>query len=99
MASAKKASAKAAGHFRFILFVAGQEPNSVLALQNLRILCQEHFPDRHTIEIVDVFHNMDAAIRHNILITPTLIKKAPDPTSTIFGNLNDTRAVMALLLP
>jgi circadian clock protein KaiB len=99
MASAKKTSEKAAGHFRFILFVAGHEPNSVLALQNLRILCQEHLPDRHTIEIVDVFHDLDAAVEHNILITPTLIRMDPNPPATIFGNLNDTRAVMALLLP
>ncbi len=69
----------------------------MLARQNLESLCQERLPGRHAIEIVDVCNNLDLALKHNILITPTLIKVAPNPPATIFGNLSDTRKVMATL--
>ncbi|HUT52794.1 MAG TPA: circadian clock KaiB family protein [bacterium] len=101
MTPAKKPPAKGGGsrngQFKFILFVAGREPNSVLARQNLQRLCQERLPGRHTIEIIDVFQDLDAALKHNILITPTLIKVAPEPLVTIFGNLSDSSKLMASL--
>ena len=101
MMPAKKSPAKAGGsrngQFKFILFVAGQEPNSVLARQNLQRLCSERLPGRHAIEIIDVFQNLDAALKHNILITPTLIKVAPDPPVTVFGNLSDSPKLITSL--
>jgi circadian clock protein KaiB len=101
MTPAQKAPATAGGgrkeQFKFILFVAGQEPNSMLARQNLQCLCQEHLPGRHTIEIIDVFQNLDAALKYNILITPTLVKIAPGPPVTVFGNLSDSPKVLASL--
>ena len=99
MKSLKTAPATACEPFKFFLFVAGQEPNSVLAEQNLRRLCQEHLPGRHAIEVVDVFQNIDIAFKNNIIITPTLIKVAPDPTVTIFGNLCDSQKLMHVLRP
>lgn len=97
MTPAKKATATTGAPFKFILFVAGRQPNSVLALQNLQNLCQDHLPGRHSIEVIDVFQNLDAALKHNVLITPTLIKVAPSPTITIFGNLSDSQKVIASL--
>jgi circadian clock protein KaiB len=101
MTPAKKNPATAGGsrngQFKFILFVAGQEPNSVLARQNLQRLCQERLPGRHTIEVIDVFQDLDAALKYNILITPTLIKAAPEPPVTVFGNLSDSPKVITSL--
>ena len=99
MKPSKTSPATACEPFRFILFVAGQEPNSVLAGQNLRRLCQENLPGRHAIEIIDVFQNMDIALKNNIIITPTLIKVEPDPSVTIFGNLSDSKKLMHVLRP
>jgi circadian clock protein KaiB len=101
MTPVKKALATAGSsrkkQFKFILFIAGQEPNSMLAGQNLQRLCQERLPGRHAIEIIDVFQNLDAALKYNILITPTLIKVTPGPPVTVFGNLSDSRKVLAAL--
>ncbi|MBI5845111.1 MAG: circadian clock protein KaiB [Deltaproteobacteria bacterium] len=99
MKPSKNSPATACEPFKFILFVAGQELNSVLAGENLRRLCQEHLPGRHSIEIIDVFQNMEIAFKNNIIITPTLIKVAPDPTVTIFGNLSDSKKLMHVLRP
>jgi circadian clock protein KaiB len=97
MTPAEKAPAMADVPFKFVLFVAGHGPNSLLAQQNLQRLCSERLPGRHAIKIIDVFQNLDAALKHNILITPTLIKVAPSPIVTIFGNLSDSQKVIASL--
>ncbi|MBI5845637.1 MAG: circadian clock protein KaiB [Deltaproteobacteria bacterium] len=99
MKPSKNAPATVCEPIKFILFVAGQEPNSVIAARNLERLCQEHLPGCHTIEVIDVFQNMDIAFKNNIIITPTLIKVAPDPSVTIFGSLRDSQKLMHVLRP
>lgn len=101
MTPAKNSPARPGGDrkekFQLLLFVAGSEQNSVLARQNLQRLCQERLPGRHAIQIIDVFQDIAAALKHNIIITPTLIKVAPAPAVTVFGNLSDSDKVMAAL--
>jgi circadian clock protein KaiB len=79
------------------LFVAGDEPNSKLAKENVTRLCEGHLKGRHRIEIVDVFKDFQAALQNTVLVTPTLILLAPPPGVTIFGNLSDTQKVLAAL--
>lgn len=79
--------------FRFRLFVAGESPNSVQAVVNLRALCAAHLVDRHEIEIVDVLREPERALQENILLTPTLVKLAPKPVKKIVGALSDTATV------
>jgi len=86
--------------FKFRLYVAGDALNSVQALANLHTLCQAHLPDRHTIEIVDVFREPKRALADGIFMTPTLVKIAPFPRRTIVGTLSHTQLVLqALGLP
>jgi circadian clock protein KaiB len=88
------------GHYRLRLFIAGSGPNSRQALVNLRELCQKHLKGRHTIEIIDVVKNFEAAIEDNILVTPALILVLPRPRVVVLGNLSDSRKVLlALRLP
>jgi circadian clock protein KaiB len=86
MSSAKK--------YHFRLYVAGQGPNSIQAIANLRALCREHLPGRHKIEILDVVRNPQRAVDDNVLLTPTLLKLLPVPVGRIIGNLSDTKTVM-----
>ncbi len=83
--------------YAFRLFVAGNEPNSSQARGNLARLCEEHLKGRYKIEIVDVLEDAAAAIKANVLVTPTLILIASDPKVTVLGNLSDTGRVLAAL--
>ena len=83
--------------FSFLLFVAGDEPNSMLAKNNLLRICHEHLNGCNDIQIVDVLQDFSKAIDHGIIVTPTLILMQPEPRVTIYGNLNDTGKVMAAL--
>ena len=84
-------------HHLLRLFVAGNGPNSRLALSNLRRLCREHLKGRCTVETVDVVKHFEAAVRDNILITPALILVAPLPRVVVLGNLSDQPKVLLAL--
>jgi circadian clock protein KaiB len=83
--------------FRFRLFVAGDAPNSVLAVANLAAFCREHLPDRFEIEIIDVFREPKRALAEGIFMTPTLVALTPPPVRRIVGTLAHTQTVLLTL--
>lgn len=83
--------------FEFRIYVAGDALNSTQALSNLTALCRAHLPDRHQIEVVDVFKDPKRALADGIFMTPTLIKLAPSPVRRIVGTLSQTQTVLLAL--
>ena len=83
--------------FKFRLYVAGDASNSAQALASLRALCRAHLPQRHEIEIVDVFEDPQRALTDGIFMTPTLVKLAPSPVRRIVGTLSQTQTVLRAL--
>jgi circadian clock protein KaiB len=82
---------------KFRLYVADDTMNSAQAKANLLALCQTHLPNRHEIEIVDVFKEPQRAILEGIRMTPTLLRLAPLPIRRIIGTLTDTQRVLETL--
>lgn len=85
-----------AEEYRFRLFIAGNEPNSRLAEQNLRALCAAYLPERHHIEIIDVLQDFEAALKAMIMVAPAVMMTAPRSV-TLFGALTDTARTLAAL--
>ncbi len=83
--------------FKFRLYIADDALNSTQALANLAALCKAHLPDRHEIEVVDVFKDPQRALVDRIFMTPTLIKLAPLPIRRIVGTLSQTQTVLLAL--
>ena len=83
--------------FQLRLYVAGQSPNSLRALANLKAICQEHLGGRVNIEVVDVLSEPHRALGDHVLVTPLLVKVAPAPKAEILGNLSDTDSVLRVL--
>ena len=83
--------------FKFRLYVAGGAQNSAQALANLEALCRTHLPDRHEIEVVDVFREPNRALADGILMTPTLVKLSPAPVQRIVGTLSQMQIVLRAL--
>ncbi len=61
------------------------------------MLCRNHLPDRHEIEIVDVFREPKRALASGIFMTPTLVKLLPIPVKKIVGTLNQMQTVLLAL--
>ncbi len=83
--------------FKFRIYIAGDTPNSLLALANLTTLCQKYLPERYGIEIVDVFREPLRALADGILMTPTLFKLEPSPRQRVIGTLSQTQLVLQIL--
>jgi circadian clock protein KaiB len=83
--------------FRFRLFVAGDAMNSTQAIANLTALCRAYLPDRHAIEIVNVFREPKRALADGVFMTPTLVRLAPPPELRIVGTLSQTQPVLRAL--
>lgn len=81
----------------FLLFVAGDGVNSRQAKRNLAALCEEDLAGKAHTEIVDVLEHFEAASKHGILLTPTLLSVRPGPEVRIIGNLNDRARVRSAL--
>ena len=81
----------------FILYTAGNLPNSAQAVSNLKTMCLEHFPGHHLIEIVDLVQSPERGLDAGIMVTPTLIKIAPEPKQMIMGTLSDIPRVLRAL--
>lgn len=85
------------GRLSIRLFVAGDSPDSAVAIANLKAL----FPDAGAagveIEIIDVAREPDRAARDGVMVTPTLLKVGPPPRCRVLGNLKNRAALLQLL--
>ena len=94
-----KAKGANAGREKYVLrlFVAGDEPNSKQAQENLARICDTHLRGRSEVEIVDVLEDFQPALDEGVLVTPALILISPPPRATVLGNLTDTQKVLTAL--
>jgi circadian clock protein KaiB len=80
--------------FLLKLYVAGQTPKSIVALRNLREICERHLHGRYKIEVIDLVQEPQLAREDQILAIPTLVRSLPVPISRIIGDLSDTERVL-----
>jgi len=101
MARAKKERARdgrtGSPKYRLRLFVAGDEPNSVIARASLDEICSTYLKHECQIEIIDVLENFQPALEERVLVTPALVIIEPQPRTVVFGNLTDTKKVLSAL--
>jgi circadian clock protein KaiB len=83
--------------YSFILYIAGNLPNSVQAVSNLKEFCAEYLPEDWRLEIVDVLREPLRGLKDGIIVTPTLVKLEPEPKQLVMGNLSDVPALLNFL--
>jgi circadian clock protein KaiB len=76
------------------LYVAGQTPKSVTALNNLKKYCETHLKGQYTIEVIDLLVQPQLAEGDQILAIPTLVRKVPKPIRKIIGDLSNEEKVL-----
>jgi circadian clock protein KaiB len=76
------------------LYIAGQTPNSVLALENITRYCKEHLAGKYVIEVIDLLKNPQLAEGDQIFAIPTLVRKVPVPLRKIIGDLSNEDKVL-----
>lgn len=76
------------------LYVAGQTPKSLIALKNLKKICEEHLQGRYRLHVIDLVKTPQLAQDDQILAIPTLVRNLPHPIRKIIGDLSDTQRVL-----
>jgi circadian clock protein KaiB len=91
MSTAKE---KAGLEYQLRLYVAGQTPKSVAAMDNLQKICDTHLAGRYKIEVIDLLVNPQLAAGDQILAVPTLVRHLPEPIKKIIGDLSNQERVL-----
>jgi circadian clock protein KaiB len=94
MTSAEMTAPAPEGGWCLRLYVAGRNPRSVRALENLKALCETHLAGRCDVEIIDLLENPALARGDQIVAVPTLVRKLPEPVRRIIGDLSNTERVL-----
>ena len=92
MTPAREAAAQQLWDLR--LYVAGQTPKSVRAIDTLKRICKEHLDGRYTIEVIDLLERPQLAAGDQILALPTLVRRLPEPIKKIIGDLSNEERVL-----
>lgn len=80
--------------YRLRLYIAGQTPNSIAAIANLKKICEDKLKGRYRIEVIDLLENPQLAKGDQIIAIPTLVRRLPQPVKSIIGNLSKTDRVL-----
>jgi circadian clock protein KaiB len=80
--------------WHLLLYIAGQTPKSIKALNNIKKYAEEHLKDKYSIEIIDLLVNPTLAEDDQILAVPTLVRKLPEPIRKIIGDLSNEEKVL-----
>ncbi len=76
------------------LYVAGQTPKAVTAINNLKIICEEQLKGKYQIKVIDLLQNPHIAHDDQIVAVPTLVRKLPLPERNIIGDLSNRERVL-----
>jgi circadian clock protein KaiB len=81
-------------NWEFWLYIAGQTPKSMLALENITKYSREHIRTKCTIEVIDLLKSPQLAENDQIFAIPTLVRKIPKPLRKIIGDLSNKEKVL-----
>ena len=81
----------------FVLYITGNTPNSIRAINNLKDICETRIPGQYRLEVVDVHQQPALAQQEQIIALPLLIRKFPLPERKLIGDLSDTEKVLRIL--
>lgn len=81
-------------HYVLRLYVTGMTPRSQRAIQNIKVICEEHLRGRYELEIIDVYQQPVLAKGDQILAAPTLIKRLPLPLRRFIGDMSQREKIL-----
>jgi circadian clock protein KaiB len=80
---------------RLRLYIAGQTPDSIAAIANLKKICEDSLHGKYRTEVVDLLENPQLAKGDQVIAVPTLVRRLPRSVKKIVGNLSNTESVIA----
>lgn len=79
------------------LCISGMTPRSREAIINIKQICETHLQGQYELEVIDLYQQPELAAKHEILVTPTLLKTLPAPVRRLIGDLSDAEKTLSRL--
>ena len=79
------------------LYISPTSPPSMKARRNMERMIADFPAARIGFEVLDLSHEPERAESDNVVFTPTLVKRRPEPRAWFLGDLSDRRVVADLL--
>lgn len=76
------------------LYITGTTSRSVMAISNLKKICEEYLEGKYELKVIDLYKNPLLAKEEQIIAAPTLIKKLPLPLRRIIGDMSNEEKVL-----
>jgi circadian clock protein KaiB len=80
--------------YRLQLFITGASPNSVIAVTNVKAICETYLPDQYHLDVIDVYQKPWLAAEEQLTALPLLLKLSPPPVQKMIGNMSDIKKVL-----
>jgi hypothetical protein len=80
-----------------VLYISPDSPPSLKAQRNMERLLRGFRAAEIAFEVLDVAQEPEGAEKDNVVFTPTLVKRRPEPRAWILGDLSDPAVVTDLL--
>jgi circadian clock protein KaiB len=77
------------------LYVAGQTPRSLRAVENIQKLCAGQLHGLYRLEVIDLYQQPQLARGEQIVALPALVKRLPPPSRMVIGDMSDSNRVLA----
>jgi circadian clock protein KaiB len=82
------------GKYTLRLYITGTTNRSILAITNLKKICEEYLEGKYDLEVIDLYKNPNLAKGDQIIAAPTLIKLLPLPFRRIIGDMSNKEKVL-----
>lgn len=87
-------SGTSAGPYVLRLFITGASPNSIRAVENIKLICEQYLQGNYELEIIDIHQQPKLAGGEDVIAVPLMIKKSPLPERRMIGDMSDTQRVL-----
>lgn len=84
-----------ADKFVLRLYITGNTPNSIKAVANIKMLCEEVLQGRYEMKVVDIYQDPSQASEDQVVAIPTLVKASPLPRRRLVGDMSSRERVLA----
>lgn len=84
-------------NYHLKLFIAGMNPSSFSAIENVKEVCDTNLSDDYDLEVIDIYQQRQLLKDMDIVAVPTLIRIVPEPEVRIIGDMLDKKEMINIL--
>ena len=81
----------------FRLYITGASPNSLRAVNNLKVFLEDYLEGQYNLQVIDVYQQPHVVKSVDIIAMPLLIKKCPLPERRFIGDMSDCSKLLQSL--